>query len=244
MNEAQTNEADRMAPGELRLVQEFLFALREQPSASDIAFADDIRRRSTSGEAQASLARDAGISQRLVSAIVRNKRLVRPESVTGGIVEGLFSPVAAFAWLARRGLIAAGTAVTESDLERLRDLHDALRALTLANNGQPADPAAEAALSRLAAEAPLRLRFVAGHVETEPAFVGGVAGAISRLLIAVADAMRDGTWRRLKTCPAERCLAAFYDSSRNRTGTWCDMAICGNREKVRSYQQRRRRSLP
>jgi predicted RNA-binding Zn ribbon-like protein len=92
----------------------------------------------------------------------------------------------------------------------------------------------------LAATAPVRVRFGEAGPTFEPAG-GGVEGAIAALVIRVAEAMREGSWSRLKTCPADRCLATFYDFSRNRTATWCDMAVCGNREKVRSYQERRRR---
>jgi len=48
----------------------------------------------------------------------------------------------------------------------------------------------------------------------------------------------DGTWARVKACVADDCQWAFYDSSRNRSGRWCDMAVCGNREKVRTYRSR------
>jgi predicted RNA-binding Zn ribbon-like protein len=50
--------------------------------------------------------------------------------------------------------------------------------------------------------------------------------------------MSDGTWARVKACRAEDCRWAFYDFSRNRSGTWCDMAVCGNRAKVRAYRAR------
>ncbi|HEX6654657.1 MAG TPA: CGNR zinc finger domain-containing protein, partial [Candidatus Limnocylindria bacterium] len=32
----------------------------------------------------------------------------------------------------------------------------------------------------------------------------------------------------------------FFDRSRNRSGTWCTMAVCGSRMKSRSYRSRRR----
>jgi predicted RNA-binding Zn ribbon-like protein len=52
--------------------------------------------------------------------------------------------------------------------------------------------------------------------------------------------MAEGTWERLKVCPAHDCLWAFYDSSRNRSGHWCSMKVCGNRAKARSYRERHR----
>jgi predicted RNA-binding Zn ribbon-like protein len=69
---------------------------------------------------------------------------------------------------------------------------------------------------------------------------GGAGEAVGRLLTILYDAMRDGSWKRLKRCPGMGCPFTFYDSSRNRTATWCSMSVCGNRAKVRSYQERRR----
>jgi predicted RNA-binding Zn ribbon-like protein len=69
----------------------------------------------------------------------------------------------------------------------------------------------------------------------------GIDGALGRLLAIVFRAMNDGTWERLKACPADDCEWAFYDWSKNGSGTWCDMAVCGNRAKARAYRERRQR---
>ena len=101
-----------------------------------------------------------------------------------------------------------------------------LRALLLANNGEALD-------GNLALEASVTVvlngdgaaRLVADDV-------------VGELLAIVARAQADGTWQRMKACPA--CGWAFYDRSRNRSRTWCTMAICGNRAKARSYRARHR----
>jgi len=51
-------------------------------------------------------------------------------------------------------------------------------------------------------------------------------------------AKEEGIWSRLKVCPNEACQWAFYDRSRNRSGRWCMMEVCGNRMKARSFRQR------
>ncbi|PLT99390.1 hypothetical protein BMJ34_14370 [Sinorhizobium medicae] len=43
---------------------------------------------------------------------------------------------------------------------------------------------------------------------------------------------------RLKICP--NCAWLFLDRSRNRSRTWCDMAVCGNRSKARRHYRRSR----
>ena len=61
--------------------------------------------------------------------------------------------------------------------------------------------------------------------------VGAVLAACARLAVR-------GDWIRLKICPADACLWAFYDESRNRSRTWCSMRVCGNREKARGWRAR------
>jgi predicted RNA-binding Zn ribbon-like protein len=71
---------------------------------------------------------------------------------------------------------------------------------------------------------------------------GGVDSAIARLLAIVHGSISDRTWPRLKACPAEDCLWAFYDHSRNRSGTWCEIGKCGNRAKARRWRERHKPS--
>jgi len=69
---------------------------------------------------------------------------------------------------------------------------------------------------------------------------GSGPGAVLAPIVAIVyEAMVNGTWERLKACPADDCHWAFYDRSKNRSGTWCNMAVCGNRAKVRAYRERR-----
>jgi predicted RNA-binding Zn ribbon-like protein len=46
---------------------------------------------------------------------------------------------------------------------------------------------------------------------------------------------------RLKICP--NCQWLFLDRSRNRSRTWCDMTVCGNRVKASRHYQRQRKEL-
>jgi predicted RNA-binding Zn ribbon-like protein len=67
-----------------------------------------------------------------------------------------------------------------------------------------------------------------------------VNGALGVVLAITARAMVDGSWSRLKVCPGEDCGWAFYDHSRNQTGRWCSMSVCGGRAKARAHYRRRR----
>lgn len=70
----------------------------------------------------------------------------------------------------------------------------------------------------------------------------GASGAVAILAAAVHDAVRDGTWLRLKACTNPECTWLFYDTSRSRTGRWCSMRACGNIMKARTYRSRGRPS--
>jgi predicted RNA-binding Zn ribbon-like protein len=159
-------------------------------------------------------------------------------------VEQLDSPEALSAWLADRGMLAGdddGGRATAPDLERAIALREALRELLLAHHGgHDAAESATHAVEAAARRARLEVRFAPdGVARLEPAR-GGVDGALGRLLAIVAEAQADGTWERLKACPWETCHWAFYDHSRNRSGVWCNMAVCGNRAKAQAFRQRRR----
>jgi predicted RNA-binding Zn ribbon-like protein len=142
-------------------------------------------------------------------------------------------------WLSEHGLLEPGIELDDDDLRRAYELREALRSLLLSNNGSPLEPAAIATVNATLGGAPLAVRFdEAGRPELAVE-ASGLDAAIARLGAIVYEAKVDGTWERLKVCAADDCRWAFYDRSRNRSGTWCSMNVCGNRAKVRSYRERR-----
>ena len=144
-------------------------------------------------------------------------------------------------WLAAHDLLDAGARVSAAEHRQAIAVREALRAVLLANAGLDLDPSAAPVLDDAARRARLGVRFDEhGRVHTAPE-TGGVPGAIGRLLAIVAAAQDEGTWPRLKACLADDCQWAFFDLSRNRSAVWCDMQVCGNRRKVRSYRERHHR---
>jgi predicted RNA-binding Zn ribbon-like protein len=155
-----------------------------------------------------------------------------------GDIEQIETPEALGAWLAERGLAPAGPIPTPAELTRAIAVREALRAELHAHGGAAPDERARRTLDDAGRRARLELRFGGGgEPRLEPA-KDGVDGALGRLLATVAHAACDGSWDRLKACAAETCQWAFYDQSRNRSRVWCDMAVCGNRTKVRAYRER------
>jgi predicted RNA-binding Zn ribbon-like protein len=164
---------------------------------------------------------------------------------TADLEEGadeLTTPQRLTAWLHARGLGEPGLAAARADLTRAVQLREALRAILVAHNGRGTPPdAARETLDSLARRADLQLRFEAAGVSTLEPEAPGVDGALGRLLAIVHAAAADGSWERLKACRDTGCEWAFYDHTKNRSGAWCNMAICGNRAKSRAYRERRSR---
>jgi predicted RNA-binding Zn ribbon-like protein len=154
--------------------------------------------------------------------------------------EALGSPAELATWLAEHELLGAGARATAADHRHAVELREALRALLLANGGMQPDPAAAAVLDEAARRARLGVGFGPGGRAWTAPRAPGVDGALGRLLAIVAAAQEDGTWPRLKVCLADDCQWAYYDRSRNRSAVWCDMQVCGNRQKVRSFRERHR----
>lgn len=147
---------------------------------------------------------------------------------------------AALRALARRGPGAARAA-----LARALALREAIFDLFSAVAGGRALPAP--ALARLNAALPAALsrleladegRGPSWAWRDAPTHLDRVAWPAARaaaLLVASDDR------ERVRECAARDCAWLFLDQSRNGTRRWCNMAVCGNREKARRFQGRARR---
>jgi predicted RNA-binding Zn ribbon-like protein len=51
------------------------------------------------------------------------------------------------------------------------------------------------------------------------------------------DLLLSGDLAKVRECAADNCGWLFMDRSRNQSRRWCDMKICGNREKVRRHRR-------
>ena len=154
-------------------------------------------------------------------------------------IDVLATPDGLRRWLAERGLLeSASASVTQSERRRAIELREALRDLLLEHNGGPPTGGAAQVLQGVARSGELGVHFQPDGSAVLASGGEGFAGALAALLVPVAEASHDGSWERVKACRAGDCLWAFYDHSRNRSGVWCNMAVCGNREKVRAYRRR------
>ena len=184
--------------------------------------------------------------------LVRVQSLVNTVELPDG-PDRLADPADARPWLVDNALLAPTAELTEADLDLVRGVREALRALLVHNAGGP--PPSGEALSPLQAVAdgglPAPICGDAGEVRLS-ATGDSVRERLVELLLIMRDAQRDGSWARLKACANDECQWAFYDRSRNHGGTWCEMSACGNKLKNRDFRRvgeenvsaRRRKAAP
>jgi predicted RNA-binding Zn ribbon-like protein len=151
--------------------------------------------------------------------------------------DSIADPAQLAGWIAER----TGEHLPEleaADVQRVHGLRESLRGLMLANNGgeglgdlEPIREAAERSRFRLAFDPE-------GGLALTPARAD-LSGFEASLLLALEHLQCHDVWPRLKACTDETCQWAFYDSTRNRSRTWCSMDVCGNREKTKRYRQRK-----
>jgi predicted RNA-binding Zn ribbon-like protein len=175
------------------------------------------------------------------------EELVNTRSVELG-TDDIATPGDLASWLQERDLLPPAVRVPPAAHARALQLREGLRALIAANNdGDPpapagpedgVDPHALAELARLANDLPLVLDVTARPARLASRATGTVDAALATLLAAIAGAIADGSWSRMKACRDPGCRWAYFDHSRNRSRAWCSMALCGNRAKARAFRRR------
>ena len=145
------------------------------------------------------------------------------------------TPAALGSWFAESGLPRCRP--TQVDLDRARELRGALQVLLRSNNVGGETRAATRVVNDAARRCGVALELRDGVGLELGVQATGADAAMGSVLAAAFEAMLDGTWPRLKAC--RNCGWVFYDTSRNRSGSWCSMQLCGNRTKTRAYRSRR-----
>jgi predicted RNA-binding Zn ribbon-like protein len=155
--------------------------------------------------------------------------------------DAFLHPEPACDWLAAAGLWNGPGTPEPGELHVARSVREGIRALLAANGGGPAPvPGDLRPLEALMQSSPLRMKTQPdGRISLDPEPGGGrLETQLATLLLLIRDAQQEGTWGRLKACRNPECRWAFYDRSHSQRGTWCDMAVCGNRVKNRRLRQR------
>ncbi len=171
--------------------------------------------------------------------LIRVQDLVNTIELPDG-PDRLADPADARPWLVANGLLNSDAELKASDLELLREVRSALRAMLVRNAGGPPPTKDLAPLRKVAADGAARADVDESGDVVLSAAGDSVPARLIELLLIIRDAQRDGTWARLKACGNDECHWAFYDRSRNHGGTWCEMSSCGNKLKNREFRARKR----
>ena len=141
-------------------------------------------------------------------------------------------------WLGRHELLVGTATVNDKAWQAAVALRQTLRRVI----ATPLDGKVPAATLRqvnaILGERSYVLRFATDRSLSRQATEIGWHGAVARMAEAVAQAIGDGTWDRLKTCASEDCQWVFYDASSNLSSRWCRKRKCGNRIAAQVYRQR------
>lgn len=152
--------------------------------------------------------------------------------------EDFASPDCLREWLSDHDLIGADAPVSASDLRQAISVRNALSQLASARQEGRSNSDAIETLNRAARSAQMSVSFGPKGRACIESLAPAVDGALGKIIAIVVDAMTDGTWDRLKICRDAGCSWAFYDRSKNHSGTWCDIASCGNVAKARTFRAR------
>jgi predicted RNA-binding Zn ribbon-like protein len=150
-----------------------------------------------------------------------------------GTTDPLASDDTLVEWCATSGICRDPSEESLTDLRRFRE---ALRGVLEANAGDGQAAERWRALEPYFARTGYKMYVSPDGMPALAPQGAGAEAAMAALLAIVYRSITDGTWPRLKACRTHSCRWAFYDRSKNGSGAWCSMRVCGNRAKA----QRRR----
>ena len=139
-------------------------------------------------------------------------------------------------WLRSEG--RAATEPTVAELARVIAFRDAVHAITVANSQRELAIGAWADIADLIADVTFSLRARGDGLDLVAKSRSATAVFLGELALICRRAQDDGSLRRLKSCV--HCEWTIYDASKNQSGRWCSMNVCGGRHNARTYRQRRR----
>jgi CGNR zinc finger/Putative stress-induced transcription regulator len=153
-----------------------------------------------------------------------------PDLLADPALAGTWLTKAVQAWSATRGNEISPPALTSTDLSKLRVLRATIAELLLGATEVGHGIGSTSASFRLSG---------AGAVQLEPAG-GGWRWLASALWGEILVSQHTGAWRRLKQCHNPDCRSTFYDRSKNNSGVWHNVKVCGNAANLRASRARRR----
>lgn len=139
-------------------------------------------------------------------------------------------------WASDRALPPPDPTLPKTDLQPLRDLRTAVLAILETPPGQRSADSAGAITERAQVQ-------LATDDHDRVAMIplgSGAAWLTSAIWSEILLSQQTGTWAKVKLCREPGCRTAFYDASRNGSGTWHNVRTCGNIANLRASRTRRK----
>jgi predicted RNA-binding Zn ribbon-like protein len=144
------------------------------------------------------------------------------------------------AWMRDRALLKTDASLSRRDHQVALELRRAVRGFLQHAPSDGRAGADTALLNAAAVHFPLIVQVSdSGNIQLRPQPRGALSG-LGRLLADLQVASESGDLDRLKMCASDECRWVFYDRSKPATRRWCSSALCGNRQKTRTYRARHR----
>lgn len=86
----------------------------------------------------------------------------------------------------------------------------------------------------------LQVRAASGGYEWAWQTQSGLDRALWAVLRSAGDLLTSSKVARVRACGAAVCGWLFLDASKNHSRRWCDMAVCGNRDKAKRHRTRQK----
>jgi len=146
-------------------------------------------------------------------------------------------------WLQKTGFLK-GTPTRELEADTLasdaRSLREVIRALLAQRKtGEPVDIGQ---LNPTLANGGYRIELTydcGGKLSACRRYTGDrSAQLLIPVAIAAADLLASGDFRLIRKCEGDRCPLWFYDRTKAHRRRWCNMSLCGNRQKVARFRTR------
>ena len=96
-----------------------------------------------------------------------------------------------------------------------------------------------AALAAVLTDVTFRIRARSDGLDLVAVSPSPTIAFLGELAVICRHAHDVGNLRRLKSCI--NCEWTIYDASKNQSGRWCSMNVCGGRHNARTYRQRKQR---
>lgn len=146
-------------------------------------------------------------------------------------------PDAAADWLRGEGRRHPGAA--SRALARACELRETLHALFASlDQGRAPSAAVLATLADHLGAACTRARLVPfeGTLQWAPGPASSLDHVGAEMARAAGRLVTSAELTRVRACAAQDCRWWFVDETKNRSRRWCDMKVCGNREKLRRFR--------